>query len=514
MRFVFIDLGSYSLKISIMKGSKKSAIVEQFYEHFRKNISLESDIEFIARYLQDNKLIGEKIVLFAPFYFTTHRQMTFSGLDKKKAELSIPFQLEDTTPFVQGKSHFSVQFHEKKDLFALVEVGLLDEFVVIVKNFYERNIKLHSVTTESACVEFSLIEKGIDTCCFVDIGHFSTKLYFFHDHRLVFIESSSRGGFHLTEAIKDFYKISEEEAVMYKHQNSFVLTEQQKKSATEDQVVFSEVLEKEFDQIFRDFNRMEMSFRVMTGKSIDSFIITGGSSEIKNLDNFFTDKTGISVQKMLYKKKFDDKSVLVSTRASVPPMKNSFYKSYLYMESLLYKEKLLNFLKNLKIEGFEDRISLNSIIFIFSRSIILTLFLISYFFFEKSYLESFDNNLSKKIVEYVKKENIDIEKKTLDTFLKNSESFDKKIKKDLKDLEIIILIGKKTLEEKSLQILEKVLTLRLEQSNYLEKFISSGDKVSLKFKEKNDEVLKTSLRKNFQNIKINEESDSLDVEIL
>lgn len=514
MRFVFIDLGSYSLKISVMKGSKKSAIVEQFYEHFRKNISLESDIEFIARYLQDNKLAGEKIVLFAPFYFTTHRQITFSGLDKKKAELSIPFQLEDTTPFVQGKSHFSAQFHEKKDLFALVEVGLLDEFVMIVKNFYQRSIKLHMVTTESACVEFSLIEKNIDTCCFVDIGHFSTKLYFFHEHRLVFIESSSKGGFHLTEAIKNFYKISEEEAVMYKHQNSFLLTEEQKKNATEDQVVFSEVLEKEFDQLFKDFNRMEMSFRVITGKSIDNFIITGGSSEIKNLDNFFTDKTGISVQKMIYKKKFDDKNVLVSTRASVPPTKNSFYKSYLYMESLMYKEKLLNFLKHLKIEGFEERISLNSIIFILSRSVLFTLLLISYLFFEKSYLESFDNNLSKKIVEYVKKENIDIEKKTLDTFLKDSTSFDKKIKKDLKDLEIIILMGQKNLEEKSLKVLEKILTLKLEQSNYLEKFTSSGDKVMLEFKENNDEIVKSSLKKNFQNLKINEEGTSLKVEIL
>ena len=308
MRFVFIDLGSYSLKISVFKGFKKSATVEQFYEHFRKNISLENDIEFISRYLQDNKLINEKIVLFAPFYFTTHRQITFTGLDKKKAELSIPFQLEDTTPFVQGKSHFSVQFHEKKDLFALVEVGLLDEFVGIVKNFYQRNVKLHSLTTESACVEFSLIEKGLETCCFIDIGHFSTKLYFFHEHRLVFIESSSRGGFHLTEAIKSFYKISEEEAVMYKHQNAFILTEEQKKNATEDQVIFSEVLEKEFDQFFKDFNRMEMSFRVMTGKSIDSLILMGGSSEIKNLDNFFTDKTGISVQQMIYKKTFDDKN--------------------------------------------------------------------------------------------------------------------------------------------------------------------------------------------------------------
>ncbi len=515
MRAVFVDLGSYSLKISLYKESGKNVLVEHLYEHFRKDIVLEYDAEFLLRFLQDQNLLHEKIIIFAPFYLTTHRQMIFPSKDRKKARQIIPFQLEDSLPYGINKSHFAVQFHEKEQLFGLVEVGFLDELQSFVKVFQEKKIKIHEFTTESAVIERTLQVQQRQSCCVLDIGHFSTKAYFFHEHRLVFIDSSPVGGYHLTKSISEKYGISLEEALQYKHQNSFFLTSEQKKISTTDQVTFSEVLEEAWINLFRDFKKFEMSYRTNVGISLEEIILIGGSSQIKNIDNFFIDQLSLPVNGLNLTRGFREDKTIVSTRSRVLPTIKSFYKGYFYMEGLLIKEKYLNFKTNLGLEGLSDRISLYSLGFVFVRMMIIAFLLFFYTASEKTQLESYKLTLNKRLVDYLKKEDFSYDKKEIDKYLSNPELLKKELDKELKILNEKIVLGKKEIEEKSFLNFSKLLNLKLNESNYLKNLKINSQKIEATFNLSNDEGLISSLDKIFKEKKMTkqEKEGFLKVEI-
>ena len=114
MKLLVVDLGSYSVKFAEYKTDKKSLMVEscneiiigQLKDQFHPDTPIiDMQLEIIEGYLNHKHYDG-KIIYQLPYTFLTTRFVQVPVSTRKKAELMIPFQLEENIPFQIHKTHF------------------------------------------------------------------------------------------------------------------------------------------------------------------------------------------------------------------------------------------------------------------------------------------------------------------------------------------------------------------------------------------------------------------------
>ena len=127
-------------------------------------------------------------------------------------------------------------------------------------------------------------------------------MLFFDQGRLVSNHNSVASGYMLTENLADSYNITFEEAVNYKHEESFFLTQEQIDQSSEDEKVFALFMERTFSNLITDFSRWNLGHRTKTNSAIDHIFLTGGSSKIQNIENFLEEKLEIPCSHLKSKK--------------------------------------------------------------------------------------------------------------------------------------------------------------------------------------------------------------------
>jgi hypothetical protein len=129
--------------------------------------------------------------------------------------------------------------------------------------------------------------------CVLDIGHRTTKAYFFYNGRLIATHVSYLGGRQVDEMIAQTYGIPTEEAVLYKHQNAFVLTQSQMDGVDENQREFARMMDQVYRPLLTDFSRWELGFRVAHGMPVGQVFVCGGSANTKNMAPWLAEKLGV-----------------------------------------------------------------------------------------------------------------------------------------------------------------------------------------------------------------------------
>ena len=125
-----------------------------------------------------------------------------------------------------------------------------------------------------------------DTCCILDLGHKTTKAYFVQDRQIVSNHTSFVAGSAINEVIAKTYQISAEDAIIYKHENAFLLTDEQLDEVSNEQREFALLMKQVFSPLILDIKRWEIGHRVKFGTSIYKIYILGGTSQINSLENF------------------------------------------------------------------------------------------------------------------------------------------------------------------------------------------------------------------------------------
>ncbi len=300
MHVLSIDIGTYSVKYL-------SSFVD------RRKISHVDMSEIILRdYLADNELLSEeeaqakiiqeiidsvarpdtKIIYQAENSMMTSRFLTLPVKSKKKAELMLPFQLEEDIPYALSEIHYAYRIEgQKTQHMAMVELVKENTFVEYYNRHREKNILPNILTTEASVVENYFNQTPMaGPFCILDIGHRTTKAYFFYNSRLLISHISYIGGHHINEMIAQTYKIEPDEAIIYKHQNAFLLTSAQYEEVEQSQKEFAASMDKVFSHLVADFSRWKVGFKVNFGLSIQHVFICGGTSNVKNITNYLTEK--------------------------------------------------------------------------------------------------------------------------------------------------------------------------------------------------------------------------------
>lgn len=305
MHVLAIDVGSYSVKyLSSFVDRRKishvdmSEIIVRDYMTDHADLSREESINSIIQEIIDTVARPDtRIIYQADHSMMTTRFLTMPVKSKKKADLMLPFQLEEDIPFALSEIHYALRMEgQKTQHTAMVELAKSSVFEPYYNALREKNILPNVLSTEASVVEnYFNLNPMAGPFCVLDVGHRTTKAYFFYNSRLLMTHISYIGGHHVNEMIAETYKIEQDEAIIYKHQNAFLLTSSQYADVDPAQQEFAAAMDKVFSPLISDFMRWKIGFKVNFGLAVQHVFICGGSSNIKNISNYMTEKWDVKV---------------------------------------------------------------------------------------------------------------------------------------------------------------------------------------------------------------------------
>ncbi|MBT3983341.1 MAG: pilus assembly protein PilM [Bacteriovoracaceae bacterium] len=407
MKILAIDPGTFSIKIFEGELTKKKVsidhceeiIINEISDQFPENTSIdEIHFKIIKSYIKERNFEGRSAFILAPNHYT-NRILYLPIENKKKAEALIPFQLEDNLPFNIADTHYKAKLNSlDKKSHALVSITSRDSWEQYFDSFSSKGTLPDSITTASSVVQDYVQAHHMDgEFAIIDFGHDTTKAFFFYNKILVSVNYSGTGGQLITEVLSQTYRISEEDALIYKHKNCFFLTESQYDKVDEDQKEFGLLMKKIFQNFVTDFRRWELGYRVDTGHHIRNIFITGGTSKIKNMANFLAESLGIRTLHL----KSSENSRLVNINLDAKKFRSYDMVNILAL-SFENKSKPLNLRSGIySSKQFED-IPLHSATYIGLRiGIVMTVLLLS-LLTERFFLRSDDKNLNIRLSKVLK----------------------------------------------------------------------------------------------------------------
>lgn len=403
MHVLAIDVGTYSVKyISSFVEKRRLTHVEMSEVILRDYINdhpefneVEAQASIVRELLDTIARADTRLIFQANNEMLTNRFLTLPVKSKKKAELMLPFQLEEDIPFALSEIHYGHRMEAAKTQhLALVSLVRETTFEAYYNIFKEKNALPSILTSEASAFENFFNQNPIaGPFCVLDIGHTTTKAYFFYNSRLIVTHSTYMGGHDINEMIAQTYKIELDEAIFYKHQNAFLLTSNQSDEVDPAQREFATAMDRIFSNLNADFSRWKIGFKINYGLSLQHIFITGGTSNIKNITNYLTEK-------------WDTKVVLLETFDKIeiekidlnPKNKSKYALANMMASGMKQKNRFINLLSGKFAQTSTSEIPLHSFAFLGVRvaavAVVLLLALLTERFFIQKDIKFVNNKLN------------------------------------------------------------------------------------------------------------------------
>jgi Tfp pilus assembly PilM family ATPase len=302
---ISVELGTYSLKFLNYQIDKKSISLINTDEIIVDNPGEDQSslwkeqIGLVKEYLSEIE-DDYQLLMHMPSDIVSTRFIDLPVKSKKKAALMLPFQIEEDLPYSLTNCHWSESMHLHNDG-TEATVGIIrKEHFSEFYNFLKDGEIHPAVLTSDVSSLSSFVRKHIDqfpqSFCVINIGHATTRGFYFKNGKLIANHHSYVAGEALTEAISKTYSITTDEATIYKHQNSYLLLEEQYDQVNENQREFAKVMDATLAPLLSEIKRWDIGYRVQHGEPIKSVYICGGSSNIKNIQNYLSTKLSVEIQ--------------------------------------------------------------------------------------------------------------------------------------------------------------------------------------------------------------------------
>jgi general secretion pathway protein L len=391
MDVLIIDLGTYAIKfLQIFVDRKQVSILNHhlvFIERVRPQLkpdltNIEVQHEIVRSYLKNNPFEG-KIIFQIPVDLTTSRFITLPVGNKRKAEMMIPFQLDDNLPFPSTSIHYTSTWSKTNptESQSLISITQLDFFQPYYETLQENGILPAILTSELGFVHsFADAAEISGPAAFIDLGHSLSKCYFIFNKQVVSTHLSFIAGKSVNEMLAITYQLSGEDAEIYKHENAYFLTSNQYETVSSEQAHFAKLMAQVFQPLVQDIKRWEVGFRVKYGHPVEKIYLMGGTSQIKNFAGYLTEQIGIQVE--LY----NPYPLCVSSTEPVSKNNQSFF-ALAAMAAFAHRGRvpISNFLHGVFKSNYSTNIPIHSTTFLFTRTLVISLFLCAILFAERSF---------------------------------------------------------------------------------------------------------------------------------
>jgi Tfp pilus assembly PilM family ATPase len=386
MEILAVDMGSYSVKIIEFSLERKQLTLLHHHEFPLDEARTHAGSEISNRELQRGILknfIGEgreaKMVMQIPAEMITTRYLSLPVTNRKKLELMLPFQLDDNLPFPSSEAHFLKSVEKKGENSAVtLNITKYDEFEEFYNQLDNSGIMPSILTSEHAVLSTYLKNKKPQgNVMVVDIGHDTAKAYVIRDGEIVANHINHTAGKVIDDVIATTYRLPVQEAVIYKHQNCFFLTEAQYQEVNAEQQEFAKLMKQAISPLVQDLKRWEIGFRLKHGHPIDMIYLTGGTSRINNIANFLSQAIGIKVDFLPIPESIVEKD------DSIGNASGSLTFACLMGQCLTYKEPLANFLSGAFSGKLGQGLPLYSVSYIAARALAFSAILSSLLLIER-----------------------------------------------------------------------------------------------------------------------------------
>ena len=412
---IAIDLGSFSVKALFFKvekrkvkylGSSETIIDRDEFNIFDENALNDLQLKIVKEIIlkQEDEY---SLILNSPSDLLTSRILELPVNNRKKANLMLPFQLETDLPYSLSSCHYASSIEiGKKTSSAMVSIAQSEEFNQLFYKLKLENIK-PKVLTSGISYYSSFIKNHPESLplsfCILDIGHSTTKAYFFIGQNLVSNHISHIAGHSIDESISENYNISREEASIYKHQNSFLLVQNQYESVNEDQRKFADLMDSTLDTLVQDFQRWLVGFKVKFADDISEIFVTGGSANIKNINAYLTEKTGIKTSTFESFAHTNAKKLDQDIK-----FRNKFANLNVLCQGYTQKNKLINLLSSKYSLAEQENLPLDKFAFVAVRVAAICLVIALSLGIERVLISSEVKELNKKITSVLKNPAIEL----------------------------------------------------------------------------------------------------------
>jgi general secretion pathway protein L len=392
MHVLAIDVGSYSVKyLSSFVDRRKinhvdmsEIVLRDFMTDHAELTREEAEVAIIQEIIDTVARPDTKILYQVDHQMMTTRFLTLPVKSKKKAEMMLPFQLEEDIPYALSEIHYAYKMEgQKTQHTALVELVRNNVFDTYYNLHRDKHVLPNILTSEASIVEnFFNQHPMAGPFCLLDIGHRTTKAYFFYNSRLLATHVSYVGGHHINEMIAETYKIENDEAIIYKHQNAFLLTSIQYEEVEPSQRDFASAMDKTFSPLINDFARWKVGFKVNFGLSLQHVFICGGTSNIKNISNYLTEKWDTKVTLLESFDKVEAEKIDLN-----PKNKSKFALANMMTIGFRRKNRFINLLDGKYAQASTSEVPLHSFAFIGVRVIAASLIVVASLFVERFFIQ-------------------------------------------------------------------------------------------------------------------------------
>ncbi len=235
----------------------------------------------------------DRIVTNLPFALYGSRFQTFPLKDKRKVAAAVKFAIEDEIPFdldecVMSSQLFPTKGRDTHVLTAFAPIAPLQGFL---ESLQQVQLSPDCLMTEDAALAAQFQRaKGekLRNIAVLNLGHRKSGMFFFRDTLPVLHRNSMVGGFDLTKAISERYKIGLAEAELAKTERGFIAVSGMQLNA--DQQAFSETIRGALEPVLHDFQQSLMAFTSRYNESLDAIYLCGGTALLPGLPEYLTQR--------------------------------------------------------------------------------------------------------------------------------------------------------------------------------------------------------------------------------
>jgi type IV pilus assembly protein PilM len=306
-KIIGLDIGSYSIKAVEIVNTFKSYEIANFYEtkiplldDFSPDIVIPTCLEQL---FSENKIEADRIITAMPGQYISSRILNFNFSDPFKIQGAIYAEIEDVVPFTIDEMIIDHQILGQVDGQTLVLVVLTKK--VFLRSFLQhlQRVGIDPKSVDVDCLSFYNLCPFLEMASgkiygFVDMGHEKTSICLVQDGVLKMFRSINLGGRYLTDFLARDLEVSYNEAQRLKHQVSQVLlAEGDQTTLSGDHKQVAEGITGGVQAIIKELGRTLYAFKNWEKSPIERIYLSGGTSEIQNIEKHLSYNLEIDIEK-------------------------------------------------------------------------------------------------------------------------------------------------------------------------------------------------------------------------
>ena len=259
---------------------------------------------------REKKYRGQNIRLCycLPQNFVSSFSLQLPFKERFKILKTIPFEVEDHTPFQSSKVLFDVRVCQIQDInkswilsFVTPEESVTD-FLSLLQplkkpiHFLSCSVASLANLLEDWNVPLSKAQNSDSIDTYIYLGIENSYLFFYKNGFLNHISVLDWGCGEIVDEMQRVYKLNREKAWAEFFNKAFLLT--QIKGFTKEQVFFSNLVKKHVEKFIPQFKLLKMSLETKKDFKISQIMIFGQGAMIKNLSVFLSMQLSASVYKL------------------------------------------------------------------------------------------------------------------------------------------------------------------------------------------------------------------------